>query len=530
MRINYSSNEKALPIKNSKGKSKSRIHLFKYEGDKGKDPYAIAAKKLNKPPLFHIPFLKNRYVILKDADPVTEASSVYYKINKNSLCKRLGISATDLESHVDKNRTINDNKFLEEKITQRMDEAYNDAVENYQKLETKAEFAFPQHLDQGEFIKRLVAKLSDSEFEELEKQDVPELIKLLEEKVYSLKSNRQLKVIELEGTKEDPSGTIVLDNPLAGYQNKLALIKLSKSAFAENVKALANLNQELAKLEVENTLPTDQTKEDEPDLKFRIYNYFKQRFRPYYYKEKINPLKLKIEKARLQTLIEGLSKEECAQVLKDVTFNVGHIIQEGYVATAKNDDFLNRQNIQKGVSDILKVAAEEILDLIGNMNDDLKNKFLDKLVDEPLYQVLDAFIICKYRLWEQGKGEDRKVYFERLINKINIEYLGFAISQFIGVENLEEALSYLEIDKYKEIQTQIDALRKKGLSNEVLEIEEGNIYSRAKADDFEEMRLKVVYKALSADKKVHFIGTPFYDPKDVEDKRVEEMNDLQISF
>lgn len=46
MKVNYVRSEKALPLPNSKGKTKSRLHIFEYQGVKGQDPYAIAAKRL----------------------------------------------------------------------------------------------------------------------------------------------------------------------------------------------------------------------------------------------------------------------------------------------------------------------------------------------------------------------------------------------------------------------------------------------------------------------------------------------------
>lgn len=38
MKINYVRTEKAMPLSNSKGKSKSRLHILEYNGVKGQDP------------------------------------------------------------------------------------------------------------------------------------------------------------------------------------------------------------------------------------------------------------------------------------------------------------------------------------------------------------------------------------------------------------------------------------------------------------------------------------------------------------
>lgn len=99
MHITFSKNEKALPLENSKGSSKGRIHLYDYKGDKGKDPYALAATLLKKLPRFHLPYFKKRYVILK-------SGGVIYKINKKSLCKRLKIKANLFEKSLRKDRVV----------------------------------------------------------------------------------------------------------------------------------------------------------------------------------------------------------------------------------------------------------------------------------------------------------------------------------------------------------------------------------------------------------------------------------------
>lgn len=91
--------EGALPLPKSKGEVKGRIHLFEYKGEPGKDPYAVAGKNLGEnPPKLGL-FGKKFYVLhsVKNGDSVT-----WYKINKNSLKKRLNIQDNELKGTLDR--------------------------------------------------------------------------------------------------------------------------------------------------------------------------------------------------------------------------------------------------------------------------------------------------------------------------------------------------------------------------------------------------------------------------------------------
>lgn len=87
--------EKAPRIPNSLGLKKTRLHFFdagKYE--KGKDKYAVFAKKITFKENEKIPDgIKGRFIYQKIGN-----SNEFYKINKASLQKRLGIKSADLKS------------------------------------------------------------------------------------------------------------------------------------------------------------------------------------------------------------------------------------------------------------------------------------------------------------------------------------------------------------------------------------------------------------------------------------------------
>lgn len=94
----YAPSEGALPLPKSKGKTKERIHLFKYEGDPNKDPYAVAVKKLkSSTPKLNI--FEKKFSILHAVKEGAEVT--WYKINKNSLKKRLNIQDRELKKVID---------------------------------------------------------------------------------------------------------------------------------------------------------------------------------------------------------------------------------------------------------------------------------------------------------------------------------------------------------------------------------------------------------------------------------------------
>lgn len=109
LNISKPSKESSVALPKSKGLFKNRVHLYDYQGDAGKDKYAIAAKILtkNSPSLN---FIQKRYFVLiekKNAD----GPSTWYKINKSSLKKRLGISSRDLKIH-----SKDLNKLIQQKL------------------------------------------------------------------------------------------------------------------------------------------------------------------------------------------------------------------------------------------------------------------------------------------------------------------------------------------------------------------------------------------------------------------------------
>jgi hypothetical protein len=104
--FSYNSPERAPKLPNSAGKAKSRIHFGDFTS--GKDPYAIAAKRIitkgNNPPKLHS-FQKKIYILQQDPDP--NKAGTYYKINKLSLKKRLGISSEELKNAAASGSVIN---------------------------------------------------------------------------------------------------------------------------------------------------------------------------------------------------------------------------------------------------------------------------------------------------------------------------------------------------------------------------------------------------------------------------------------
>jgi len=104
----FSASETALKIPDSLGSKTSRLHLTnKYT--LGKDPYAIAAKQLkmttSTPPA--LGWLEKKYYVLLQRP----GTNIWYKVNKNSLKKRLGISEIELEKNKDKELSIQVNKL-----------------------------------------------------------------------------------------------------------------------------------------------------------------------------------------------------------------------------------------------------------------------------------------------------------------------------------------------------------------------------------------------------------------------------------
>jgi hypothetical protein len=96
--FNYVKREKAMPLQNSSGFAKSRLHLFDYQGNKGKDRYAIAAKRISTP-LDQLPIPINGHFLLKHCDHAGVAS--WYAINRSSFKKRFRVSSKELKGALD---------------------------------------------------------------------------------------------------------------------------------------------------------------------------------------------------------------------------------------------------------------------------------------------------------------------------------------------------------------------------------------------------------------------------------------------
>ncbi len=111
MNVNFNAyhfvdSEKALELPDSAGKKKSRLHLYDFNGLEGKDRYAVAAEKLTvaKDETPSLGWLDRKFYVLhahKEGDTTT-----WYKINKNSLQKRLDFSPKMMKMLVDENTGI----------------------------------------------------------------------------------------------------------------------------------------------------------------------------------------------------------------------------------------------------------------------------------------------------------------------------------------------------------------------------------------------------------------------------------------
>ncbi len=122
----YVDSEKALELSDSAGKKKSRLHLYDFNGLEGKDRYAVAAEKLTvaKDETPALGWLDRKFYVLhahKEGDTTT-----WYKINKNSLQKRILISSKEMKKHVDSKTGVIDG--LEDLLNERV--AKKDAVKS----------------------------------------------------------------------------------------------------------------------------------------------------------------------------------------------------------------------------------------------------------------------------------------------------------------------------------------------------------------------------------------------------------------
>lgn len=99
--------EKALQLPNSKGSEKSRLHLSAYEGAEGKDRFAVAAEIITFQPN-ETPSLgrfDRIFNVLHSHTDETTKTTTWYKINKNSLKKRLNLSSKEIKA-IEKDPTV----------------------------------------------------------------------------------------------------------------------------------------------------------------------------------------------------------------------------------------------------------------------------------------------------------------------------------------------------------------------------------------------------------------------------------------
>lgn len=94
--FNYSSTPEKAPTLWSKfsfGTAKTRLHFYNYSGEKGKDLYAVYAKKVTPEEGKKTELgIKGRFIYIQGEKP-----EIVYKVNKASLQKRLGIEDKELE-------------------------------------------------------------------------------------------------------------------------------------------------------------------------------------------------------------------------------------------------------------------------------------------------------------------------------------------------------------------------------------------------------------------------------------------------
>lgn len=116
----YNPSAKALTLHNSAGKIQSRLHLLEYDGMRDKDRYAVAAKKIDLKP-GEAPslgwFARKFYILYSHTDDA--GVTTLYKINRESLRKRLLISSKDMENLADEEGIA---KNLDTLITKKTEE------------------------------------------------------------------------------------------------------------------------------------------------------------------------------------------------------------------------------------------------------------------------------------------------------------------------------------------------------------------------------------------------------------------------
>lgn len=132
-----------LPLVKTKNRETTRVHLFKKTAkniNEADDVYAIAAKKIKPEEPKQLNFFeKGRYIIHRHVQKNREGkvTETWYKINKNSLIKRLsnlGINENEIKAQISGNFTKSDDfeKYLNEKAAEhfKKDKPSNKIVQN----------------------------------------------------------------------------------------------------------------------------------------------------------------------------------------------------------------------------------------------------------------------------------------------------------------------------------------------------------------------------------------------------------------
>lgn len=147
----------------SPGRAKSRIHLFDKTKNDALDRFAIAAKKIdsNHPKLNF--FERHFYLLHKHGEG---RNAVWYKINKNSLVKRLGVNKESLNAFVDHKGFTNQKTFEKFLCKQAQKLGIEKEIHSVEPVDEKSEGQTPPHLEEG-YVKGL-----NQEEQKLRQQDI----------------------------------------------------------------------------------------------------------------------------------------------------------------------------------------------------------------------------------------------------------------------------------------------------------------------------------------------------------------------
>lgn len=181
-------------IHKGKGATKGRIHLLSYHGNENGDIYAVAAKKITVDkggtPQALGRIDKRYYILIKDPTQ----NDTYYKINKVSLHKRLGISEKEIKD-------ISKLKLSESGLK------LENAIKN------KAEDTIKASQDQlGNKIRDASSPINEHEIKEIIKNVPPQLLKHLASKLISEfnNDNNKKNLLPVLEVLQDSDPTITL--------------------------------------------------------------------------------------------------------------------------------------------------------------------------------------------------------------------------------------------------------------------------------------------------------------------------------